>query len=478
MLFPVVTTALPNEEWTLVEPVSSISKDVYISQELDLPPMNEEDLFLSFNMPKGLDLRSYKMLFYISSPYKELSPLLDRGLEDEPKKLKSISMPSVKLGALGKQKDKVVKLLDDYFRIKFVQERAQASTLPRKERGLFKDGKLILHRYDRLQGVKDEPFFRAAKATGFFKIGSMTIEEGTIFKKKVDSRTLLIKEPKDIAVGPDLMVQAGGSVYLADIATKAILNELQKALKPKYQQLDLVGIRTPYIPPTLSRDYLYERELPGTLDKYSHSSSADALTKKAYEKKLPTDRSMKFSNKLIANSLKTWVQCLIDSPPDVIRNHLLNGDFEQWLREKVGSNELANILGGFATRIDEEIKEGQVRPEEVKRLLFQRLDKTPLKVQISQSTVKPMIKKLQSGNPKAVKETLERLVEIGDPQSIDAIIEKLFDPHSETRMAAINALGEIGDKRAIPPLEKIISFTNDEKEKQRAGEVITAIKKG
>lgn len=470
-----VTTALPTPEWTLLEPVSSISKDVYISTNISIDKLDTVDSFISFTIPKGMDLKKYKVLFYTSPVQGELVPLLDRDLEDEPARPGPIKLSASK-GMVAEERLKVLrKFLNEMHSVQLKVEQSAASALKKKERNLFENGGMVLARYEDLKGIKDGKLLENIKASGYFRTKGMTVTMGTIFKKKKDTKIVKLKEAKDLELSDEAVIEASASVYLSNICLQVILPELERHLRHKYQSRPLKAVSSPYSNDPLTREYLYERESPGLLETYVKGSASENITQKVFDKKLASDEHFKFSNGLVASSLKTWVQCMIDSEPAVVQEHLVSGEFETWLLRSAKSKSIANLIGGFATRLEEDLREGAANPKDVKKLLFQRLEKSPLKGQISQNTVKPLIKKLSSKNAKAVAETLDRLVEIGDIQAIDAIIEKLFDEQVETRLAAINALAKFKDKRAVPPLEKIISFTTDDEEKEAAKKAIEEI---
>ncbi len=88
----------------------------------------------------------------------------------------------------------------------------------------------------------------------------------------------------------------------------------------------------------------------------------------------------------------------------------------------------------------------------------------------------PLTIALQSPHDYIRFEAAEALVIFGDKDSVDPLISALWD-YNNVRSAAIGALGKIGDVRALPFLEKIISSTpNNERLKAEAVKAYEQIK--
>ena len=50
---------------------------------------------------------------------------------------------------------------------------------------------------------------------------------------------------------------------------------------------------------------------------------------------------------------------------------------------------------------------------------------------------------------------------IGDPVAVDPLIDTLWDDDSRVRLKAAWALGQIGDQRAIRPLQRLYRMENE-----------------
>lgn len=73
--------------------------------------------------------------------------------------------------------------------------------------------------------------------------------------------------------------------------------------------------------------------------------------------------------------------------------------------------------------------------------------------------------------------TLGKYAERKEP-ALDRLVELLDDPSLRTRLAAVNALGELGDERAVGPLQRLIERELDGRVIRRSREVIRALREG
>ena len=71
---------------------------------------------------------------------------------------------------------------------------------------------------------------------------------------------------------------------------------------------------------------------------------------------------------------------------------------------------------------------------------------------LGKSVVKPLIKVLNEGSSKARNAAVEALGNIGDKDAVKPLITVLGDKDSAIRFSAVEALGKIGDQRAVKPL--------------------------
>ena len=75
--------------------------------------------------------------------------------------------------------------------------------------------------------------------------------------------------------------------------------------------------------------------------------------------------------------------------------------------------------------------------------------------------VEPLIKALGDDDPLVRDHAASALGEIGDKRAVEPLIKVLEDDVSDVRMWAAYALGEIGDKRAVGPLIKALGDEDD-----------------
>lgn len=71
----------------------------------------------------------------------------------------------------------------------------------------------------------------------------------------------------------------------------------------------------------------------------------------------------------------------------------------------------------------------------------------------------------------------EALGHIRDPRAVDALVAALANEAEDVRKAAAKALGEIGDKRAVPHLSKVAKDDNDQSVRQAATESLQELQK-
>ncbi|MEM2901020.1 MAG: HEAT repeat domain-containing protein, partial [Thermoplasmata archaeon] len=140
------------------------------------------------------------------------------------------------------------------------------------------------------------------------------------------------------------------------------------------------------------------------------------------------------------------------SEPEVVHTHLVNGDFEAWLRKNSNWDELANMLASISRKCVED----KINAEDAKTLLISYLRRTPAEGVIYEHTIKPLIKKLESRDEQTLIETANKLGMIGDERAVEPLIGRLSDSSVKVRSAIMHALGKIGDISATPFIIKVI----------------------
>ncbi len=85
-------------------------------------------------------------------------------------------------------------------------------------------------------------------------------------------------------------------------------------------------------------------------------------------------------------------------------------------------------------------------------------ESVPRESQIVWSLIEIFKQGIEDGNLVISDEAAQALSTLRDPQSIDLLISALGHPDVDARIIAAWALGEIGNKRAVLPLENVLKF--------------------
>ncbi len=129
---------------------------------------------------------------------------------------------------------------------------------------------------------------------------------------------------------------------------------------------------------------------------------------------------------------------------------------------------LVTVNSGFSSRLGNlsirpKIKElpsqGVINEKDTKGILAesQAVSKSRASLRVW-SLIEIFKQGLEDGNLVMSDEAAQALSSSRDPQSIDLLIAALGHPDGDARIIAAWALGEIGDKRAVLPLEDILKF--------------------
>jgi len=115
------------------------------------------------------------------------------------------------------------------------------------------------------------------------------------------------------------------------------------------------------------------------------------------------------------------------------------------------TEQFKRVLGCGALVIEEEIDNLRLRTPDNVLSALQRLQKA------GEPAVEPLIKALLDPNEPAFfrSRVAGTLSMIASPKAIEPLIEMLNDQDAEVRWHAVKALGEIGDEKAIAPLERL-----------------------
>ena len=118
------------------------------------------------------------------------------------------------------------------------------------------------------------------------------------------------------------------------------------------------------------------------------------------------------------------------------------------------ATQFKNLLGLGEIVIEEEIDNLRLHTPENIYAAMQRLQKA------GEAAVEPLIKALLDSDEPGIfrSRVADTLAMIGSLKAIEPLIEILNDSNAEVRWNAVKALAEIGDERAIAPLEQLAAI--------------------
>jgi|GEM_PF-2644383 len=314
---------------------------------------------------------------------------------------------------------------------------------------------------------KEEEVESILLSSGFFSINIIETKVRKFFwyeKTKVKGVTFANENEIAKAYLSDAkktITLAQSSKILLEKVLLVVLKNQISCLSERYQE----RIVNTYQHPKISREYLYSKYLPGELGKYEFEDRESvSLPKKWLTAKVPAGLEFKFSNGLEANNILSWLKSIQLSEPEVVHGHLVNGEFESWLRKNSNWEELANMLASISRKCVEE----KINAEEAKTLLISYLRRTPAEAIIYEHTIKPLIKKLETRDEQTLIETANKLGLIGDERAVEPLIGRLVDSSVKVRSAILHALGKIGDVSATPFIIKVIKNSQSKEDRINA----------
>jgi hypothetical protein len=349
---------------------------------------------------------------------------------------------------------------------KFLTYVGHENELPKKYQKIYSNNGVVLKYFSKKNNFKLDLVEEIVRSNSFFDIDSIMVTESFIFKQTKElslARFSDLEKLEKIIINKKkkLLADAKASDILVERLMSLMAAALLKAQEHKASNGAVTAI---YQRPRWTHERLFSTYSPDEYDKYRNESKAFVNIEKRFQSKLSMDESFRFKNDMVANSLISWFQSLLLSEPEIVKDHLMAGDFERWLRNSAKERELANICSNLQRKYADEV----VSADLVKRDMLRRLRRTSYEGSIYNYLVKPLIKKLKSPDPTTVQQTAIKLMEFGDEKAVESLIEKLFDSIPETRLIVMEALGGISDPRAIQPLIKIFEHSSDKKDKVHA----------
>jgi primosomal protein N'' len=338
--------------------------------------------------------------------------------------------------------------------------------IPKPKQKLYgSQGALILKSFAKMHGLDETQLENAVRKSNFFELTPLKVKTGFLFKKEQNVKGVRFSSANKLKTRYNktpskILAEAMHSRFLAEKLLDIINANQTEIMADRIQDLT----KPTYIRPDITAISLYRKYFPDELEKYEQEGKSVSLLEKKFLKKVQKGSEFYFSDGKVANSLLSWVQCIQLAPPQVVSQHLISHDFEEWLRDEVKVRELANICAALSKRFETE----KLNPWEVKTQFINRLNRTSIEAPIYEHTIKPVVRNLHSKDPTRAQEAAEKLMRIGDVRAVEPMIGKLFDSVPKTRELVIKALGKFGDKRATPSLLKILEYSTDKNDKLNA----------
>ena len=323
---------------------------------------------------------------------------------------------------------------------------------------LYSESGIILEPYARLQRQSPDALKKLVKSNTFFTLGSTTIQTGLFSKQDKKVATIewesvdVIK--KNYEAEPDKIVQeSSGSDILIQKMVR-IITEFRSndTFKPKQDVA-----KRDYSYPQEDRIKLYEKYFPEELEKYRQEGKHESNLEKKFRKKMAKGSEFYFSDGKVAHNLLTWVQCLHMAPNDVIKIHIKNNDFYNWLDIKVKAPELARIC----LMLSKQLEGSEISEKNVKIELLNELNNTSLNNIIFETLIQPLLRSLRSPDQIKAQDSIDKLLQTGDQRVVEPMIDKVLDSTPQIRRKLISGLGKLGDKRATPTLLKVLNHSTD-----------------
>ncbi|UCH90184.1 MAG: HEAT repeat domain-containing protein [Thermoplasmata archaeon] len=349
---------------------------------------------------------------------------------------------------------------------KFLNYIGHEDELPRKYHKIYTKEGVILKHFSKKNNFNIDLVESVVRNNLFFELDTTKVLEGFFGKQEKDEYVVhftdldklkRLKQTKRKKLFSDAKTS---DILLARLTNIMELTPMEGRSKESGTGMGLAN----YDHPRWTHEKLFSTFLPEDYDKYQDESKAQVNIEKRFHTKVPDNESFSFNNGLEANSLMSWFQSILISEPEIVREHLLNGDFEHWLRNSAKERELANICSNLARKIEDSSADAY----NIKCMTVERLRRTSFEGSIYNIIVKPLIKTLKSSDAVTVQQAASKLKELGDERAVDALIDRLFDSVPATREVVMDALGKINDSRAIIPLIKVFEHSNNEYDRLNA----------
>jgi len=344
------------------------------------------------------------------------------------------------------------------------------STLNQK---LYTRTGILIEPYAKLHKLSNEELKSVVKGNSFFKFGSATIQTGLFTKHDKEVPTIEWEEPEAIREkylkNPEkILNESASSSVLTQKVIQIISKERSKLEFKPISKKPKVGFDYPLE----DRTQLYNKHLPGELEKYQREGRQESTLEKKFQKRVANGSEFHFSDGKVAYNLLSWFQCLQMAPNDIIVMHLQNNDFYDWLENKVKAPELSRIC----LLIKKRLQAGNLAQKGVKGELLSSINKTSLSNVIFETIIIPLLQKLKSNDQSKAEEAIDKLLILNDARVVEPLLNKIFESNSQIRRKIIMGLSKLEDKRVTPTLIKILKHTTDAQDRLLAVKTLSVLK--
>jgi len=295
------------------------------------------------------------------------------------------------------------------------------STLNQK---LYTRTGILIEPYAKLHKLSNEELKSVVKGNSFFKFGSATIQTGLFTKHDKEVPTIEWEEPEAIREkylkNPEkILNESASSSVLTQKVIQIISKERSKLEFKPISKKPKVGFDYPLE----DRTQLYNKHLPGELEKYQREGRQESTLEKKFQKR-------------VANGSLSRI-CLL---------------------------------------IKKRLQAGNLAQKGVKGELLSSINKTSLSNVIFETIIIPLLQKLKSNDQSKAEEAIDKLLILNDARVVEPLLNKIFESNSQIRRKIIMGLSKLEDKRVTPTLIKILKHTTDAQDRLLAVKTLSVLK--
>ncbi len=348
------------------------------------------------------------------------------------------------------------------------------------------DDLIILDEFARVKGFEPAALRRAVTASGFFALEDISIKHGTVFTREVKHKAIV-----EAAGGELERALKTTPIHVAAAASRddRLYRKYRRALDEGWA--DALGGRVRFPSPvqyqqaTIGREALLgtgggrspmsagsvvtaadgDAAVAETEREISHTAFPGGAAEAAgpehiagpLRRKLPRNLAFTFSDGTVARSMETWVRALAGAREAEVRDLLMGGRMEEWLRS-AGQPDLADAARSMKERLD---ASGGADDAPVKARLFRRFRETGAGEALYVVGAGPYLERIAAGGVDGPAGVVEAVAVLGGRLAVEPLLDGLFSSTPGMRRAIIAGLGELRDRRATPKLIKMLEFSTD-----------------